>query len=80
MFDRDLARLYGVETRSLLQAIRRNKKRFPADFLFQLSEQELEDWRSQFVISNLRAHKRVAASALRIHGTGNRDAFKCAAK
>lgn len=52
IFDRDLASLYGVETRSLLQAVRRNRKRFPADFIFQLNEQELETWRSQFVISN----------------------------
>ena len=52
MLDRDLAVLYGVETRVLLQAVRRNKARFPADFMFQLTQAELEDWRSQFVISN----------------------------
>lgn len=50
--DRDLAVLYGVETRVLNQAVRRNKKRFPEDFIFQLTAEELEDWKSQIVISN----------------------------
>jgi len=53
MLDRDLAELYGVETRMLKQAVRRNIDRFPDDFMFELSKQELENWRSQFVISNL---------------------------
>jgi len=52
ILDRDLADLYGVETRILVQAVKRNMKRFPRDFMFQLSKVELEDWRSQFVISN----------------------------
>jgi hypothetical protein len=52
MFDRDLAELYGVPTRTLNQAVRRNAPRFPPDFMFQLTAQELEDWRSHFVISN----------------------------
>jgi hypothetical protein len=52
MLDRDLAELYGVETRVLVQAVKRNLRRFPADFMFQLSKQELENWRSQFVMSN----------------------------
>lgn len=52
MLDRDLAELYGVETRALVQAVKRNLMRFPDDFMFQLSEEELENWRSQFVISN----------------------------
>lgn len=52
MLDRDLAELYGVETRVLLQAVRRNRGRFPDDFMFQLTEKELDIWRSQFVISN----------------------------
>lgn len=51
MFDRDLAELYGVETRALKQAVRRNLDRFPADFMFQLNKQELEIWRSQIVMS-----------------------------
>ena len=52
MLDRDLAELYGVETRVLKQAVRRNKKRFPDDFMFELSKEEFENWRSQFVTSN----------------------------
>src|SRR5882724_11512935 len=52
MLDSDLAELYQVETRALNQAVRRNLDRFPEDFMFQLSEQELENWRSQIVMSN----------------------------
>ena len=52
MLDRDLARLYGVTTGALNQAVQRNLARFPEDFMFRLSKGELEDWRSQFVISN----------------------------
>lgn len=52
MLDRDLATLYGVETKVLLQAVKRNIQRFPKDFMFQLSGEELEQWRSQFVTSN----------------------------
>jgi phage regulator Rha-like protein len=51
MLDRDLAELYGVETRVLKQAVRRNESRFPEDFMFEMSKEELEDWRSQFVTS-----------------------------
>ncbi len=50
--DSDLAALYQVETRTLVQAVRRNFSRFPADFMFQLSKEEFEALRSQFVISN----------------------------
>ena len=52
MLDFDLADLYSVETRVLVQAVKRNLDRFPEDFMFQLSKEELEDWRSQFVMSN----------------------------
>ncbi len=52
MLDRDLASLYEVETRTLKQAVRRNIERFPADFMFELTATELQDWRSQFVTSN----------------------------
>lgn len=51
MLDRDLAAMYGVETRMLKQAVRRNKKRFPEDFMFEMSKVELDIWRSHFVIS-----------------------------
>jgi hypothetical protein len=52
MLDRDLAVLFGVETRTLIQAMKRNLPRFPADFMFQLTKSELENWMSQIVISN----------------------------
>jgi hypothetical protein len=52
LLDMDLAQLYGVETRALVQAVNRNRSRFPADFMFQLSKRELDDWRSHFVMSN----------------------------
>ncbi|WP_285010121.1 ORF6N domain-containing protein [Pedobacter faecalis] len=52
MLDRDLAEMYGVETRMLNQAIKRNEKRFPADFMFRMTSEELSDWKSQNVISN----------------------------
>ena len=51
MLDRDLAELYGVETKVLKQAVRRNNARFPEDFMFEMSREELQDWRSQFVTS-----------------------------
>lgn len=52
MLDRDLAVLYGVETRVLNQAVKRNIERFPDDFMFQLTNEELADWKSQIVMSN----------------------------
>lgn len=42
MLDRDLAEMYGVETRSLNQAVKRNIDRFPSDFMFQLTNEEME--------------------------------------
>ena len=53
MLDRDLAALYGVETRSLKQAVGRNIDRFPRDFMFVLTPTEFQNWRSQFVISKV---------------------------
>jgi len=52
ILDRDLAELYEVETRVLKQAVRRNIKRFPPDFMFDLTYQEFRDLTSQFVISS----------------------------
>lgn len=51
MIDKDLAELYGVETRILNQTVRRNLKRFPEDFMFQLTQQEFSNWKSQIVIT-----------------------------
>jgi len=52
MLDRDLAELYGVETRAINQAVKRNIERFPASFMFQLTESEFANLRSQSVISS----------------------------
>ena len=52
LLDADLAALYGVETKVLLQAVRRNRERFPDDFMFQLTEEEFDDLRSQSVTSS----------------------------
>lgn len=50
--DRDLAELYGMETAQLKRAVRRNIERFPSDFMFELTKQELENWRCRFGTSN----------------------------
>ena len=52
MLDRDLAELYGVETRTLNQRVKRNLRRFPSDFMFQMTKEDIEEWKSQIVISN----------------------------
>jgi hypothetical protein len=52
MLDSDLAELYQVPTFRLNEAVKRNRNRFPEDFMFQLSKEELENWRSQIAISN----------------------------
>lgn len=49
MLDRDLAELYGVETKVLKQSVKRNVSRFPDDFMFEMSEREFTDWRKEFV-------------------------------
>jgi len=52
MLDRDLAELYSLDTKVLKQQVRRNLNRFPDDFMFELTKEEFENWRSQFVTSN----------------------------
>ena len=52
MLDRDLAELYGVETKVLKQAVRRNIDRFPEDYMFEMTKTEFENWASQFVTSS----------------------------
>ena len=52
MLDRDLAELYNVDTRRLKEAVRRNIDRFPEDFMFELTLEELQNWRTQFATSN----------------------------
>jgi hypothetical protein len=58
MFDADLARLYGVETKILNKAVQRNLERFPADFMFQIDRKELANLRFQFGISSSHGGKR----------------------
>ena len=52
ILDRDIAAIYNVETRILNQAVKRNTERFPEEFMFQLSNEEFEIWKSQIVMSN----------------------------
>jgi hypothetical protein len=52
LVDKDLAALYGVPTRRLNEQVRRNRHRFPDDFMFQLTKEELENWKSQIATSN----------------------------
>ena len=53
LVDRDVAALYGVETKALNQAVKRNAERFPQGYVWQLDEKEFADWKSQIVTSNL---------------------------
>jgi hypothetical protein len=55
MLDEDLAKIYQVETRRLNEAVKRNKDRFPPEFMFQLTEEEYEFLRSQIATSNLKS-------------------------
>lgn len=57
MVDSDLAALYGVETKHLKQSVRRNLERFPPDFMFEMSEEEMENWVNQTGSSNSFRHK-----------------------
>ena len=52
MMDSDLAEMYGVETKVLKQAVKRNMDKFPGDFMFEMTDTELTNWRSQNVTSN----------------------------
>ena len=62
MLDRDLAALYEVETRALNQAVGRNRERFPADFMFELTREEILGISQIVTSSNLKFSKRVSAS------------------
>lgn len=52
MIDRDLAELYGVETKRLKEAVRRNTPRFPEDFMFEMDQGDFQNWRTQIASSN----------------------------
>lgn len=61
MLDRDLAQLYQVETKVLNQAVKRNMKRFPDYYMFRLTEEEWNNWKSQFVTSNYMSEDEIQA-------------------
>ena len=65
MLDADLAELYGVATKVLIQAVKRNAERFPRDFMFQLTQDEFANLRSQSVTSKNGPHFRVVFDAIR---------------
>ena len=65
VLDADLARLYGVSTKALNQAVKRNSDRFPADFAFQLDWPEFDDLRSQFVTSSPQGSELIGKSGNR---------------
>jgi hypothetical protein len=68
ILDVHLADLYEVETRALIQAVTRNRTRFPRDFMFRLTKREFASLRSQIVISNIRGGRRSAPYAFTEHG------------
>lgn len=68
ILDADLARLYGVATKALVQAVKRNAERFPADFMFRLSEAEAVALRSQIVTANGRGGRRTLPYAFTEQG------------
>ena len=87
LIDAQLAAFYGVETKILMQAVKRNRSRFPDDFMFELNDQEWAALRSQFATSNLKSQN--VTSSSRGHGgrryppyafTEQGVALKCAAK
>jgi hypothetical protein len=68
ILDFDLAKIYGVETGALNRAVIRNRKRFPADFMFQLTQEEFENLRCQFGISSLHGGRRYLPYAFTENG------------
>ena len=74
MLDRDLAELYGVETKQLKRAVRRNISRFPEDFMFELSDAEFANLRSQFGTSSWGG---VRYAPIYLYRTGSSHVIKC---
>ena len=71
IIDRDLAKIYGVETRRLNEQVKRNAERFPSDFAFQLTQEEAREWlrsRSQFAILKRGANIKYLPNAFTEHG------------
>ena len=80
MLDRDLAELYGVETKVLNQAVKRNIDRVPERFMFQLTNEEFNVLRSQIVTSKLETRGGTAIFTLCIHRAGCSNAGFCTKK
>src|SRR5687767_7651451 len=75
ILDSSLAEFYGVPTKVVNQAVRRNRKRFPSDFAFRLTQQEFTDLRSQIVTSNVgRGGQRLRS--IRLHRARRRHALR----
>jgi len=68
MLDRDLAVLYGYETKRMNEQVKRNKERFPASFMFQLTDEEVKNLRSQFATANVSIKSRILPYAFTEHG------------
>lgn len=68
MLDKDLAELYTVQTKALKQAVKRNKERFPEHFMFELTQEENEALRSQFVTLKRGEHSKYLPYAFTEHG------------
>ena len=75
MLSFDIAALYGIEPKALVQAVKRNSDRFPEDFMFQLSAEEFQNLKSQIVTSSWGGWNQ-ARSTLCLYGTRGRDALK----
>ena len=71
MLDRDLAKLYGVETKQLKRAVRRNSQRFPQDFMLELTKEEYDSLRSQFGTLKRGGHSKYLPFAFTEQGVAN---------
>ena len=74
MLDRDLSELYGVETRALNQAVKRNMERFPEDFMFRLNKIEWDFWKSQLIVIN-KSKKYTDIEYINIENNGLKSQF-----
>lgn len=68
LIDSDLAKLYGIETKRLNEQVKRNRERFPEDFLFQLTNEECDSLRSQFATLKRGQHRKYFPYAFTEHG------------
>src|SRR5437660_12650465 len=76
ILDVHIAELYAVETRALIQAVTRNRTRFPRDFMFRLTTREFASLRSQIVISKIRGGRRSLPYAFTEHGVATLSSLR----